>query len=154
MYYNRSIDDLVEPISTEGPWSLREKEKADVPVIPCLSCHPIHMENEPLEHPASMDDPAGIFYERGERQMLTGFYLRSDKMHLRADQLRGDRKAVGRFIRVLEFRFTDDLQEGLWIEGWKFLADFYPALFRQRAAERWRRPSKLPTASHRSSVAA
>jgi len=88
MYYDRTIADLVEPLSTTGPWSLKEPEKASQPVIPCLVCHPIHMENTPMAHPASMDDPSAIFYEREERNPLTGLYLRSDRMHLRADKLR------------------------------------------------------------------
>ncbi|MCB0130829.1 MAG: hypothetical protein KDD78_08265 [Caldilineaceae bacterium] len=40
--------------------------------------------------------------------------------------------------RTLEFDLTDELQEGLAIEGWEFLADFEPDLFRHGAAERWR----------------
>ena len=53
-----TIADLVEPLSTTGPWSLKQPEKANQPVIPCLACHPIHMENETLSHPGTMDDPA------------------------------------------------------------------------------------------------
>jgi len=87
MYYERTIKDLVEPISTTGPWSLKEPEKADQPVIPCLVCHPIHMENTPMAEVRSLDDPSAIFYERAERNPLTGLYLRADKMHLRADML-------------------------------------------------------------------
>lgn len=87
MYYDGSIKDLLEPLSTEGPWQLKEKGKATDPVIPCLTCHPIHMENEPMARPGTMDDPAAIHYQREERSALTGLYLRSDRMHLRADQL-------------------------------------------------------------------
>lgn len=46
--------------------------------------------------------------------------------------------------RTLEFDLTKDLQEGLASEGWEFLADFDPALFRHGAAERWRKLSHLP----------
>ena len=88
MYYDGNIEDLVEPVSTDGPWNLKEPGKASQPVIPCLACHPIHKENEPMAHPLSMDDPASIFYEREERLALTGLYLRSDRMHLFADHLR------------------------------------------------------------------
>jgi hypothetical protein len=88
MYYDGTIADLVEPISTTGPWSLKEPEKASQPVIPCLSCHPIHMENEPMARPGSFDDPSAIHYEREERHLLTGLYLRADRIHLRVDQLR------------------------------------------------------------------
>ena len=88
MYYEGTIKDLLEPLSTEGPWRLKEPEKASHPVIPCLACHPIHKENELMAHPSSMDEPFAIFYEREEREALTGIYLRSDRMHLRADMLR------------------------------------------------------------------
>ena len=88
MYYDRTIADLLTPLSTRGPWKLIDEKQASLPVIPCLACHPIHLENEPLEHPGNLDDPAAIFYERDERNALTGLYLRSDRMHLRADLLR------------------------------------------------------------------
>ena len=88
MYYDGTIADLLEPVSTTGPWKLKQVGKAKQAVIPCLTCHPIHMENEPMAHPGSMDDPQSIFYEREERNPLTGLYLRSDRMHLRADKLR------------------------------------------------------------------
>jgi len=46
--------------------------------------------------------------------------------------------------RVLEFELTDELQEGLATEGWEFLADFDPEMFRHGAAERWKEVAKLP----------
>ena len=55
--------------------------------------------------------------------------------------------------RTLEFDLTKEIQEGLSIEGWEFLAGFDPALFRHGAAGRWRELSKLPT-SHGLSHAA
>jgi hypothetical protein len=88
MYYEGNIASLVEPVSQQGPWHLKDPEKATQPVIPCLACHPIHLENELLGHPGSMDEPEAIFYEREERNPLTGLYIRSDKIHLRADHLR------------------------------------------------------------------
>ena len=88
MYYEGTISDLVEPISTTGPWNLKDESKANQPVIPCLVCHPIHMENETLSHPGTKDDPAATFYERDPREQYTGLYLRADKMHLRSDMLR------------------------------------------------------------------
>ena len=87
MYYDGNIASLVEPISTTGPWKLIREGQSELPVIPCLVCHPIHMENETMGTPGTMDDPAAIFYERQERNALTGLYLRSDHMHLRADML-------------------------------------------------------------------
>jgi hypothetical protein len=49
--------------------------------------------------------------------------------------------------RTLEFDLTEELQEGLAMEGWEFLADFDPGFFRTGAAERWRELKDLP-ASH------
>ncbi len=88
MYYGGTIEKLVEPLSTTGPWRLKDPDKASQHAIPCLTCHPIHMENERMGRPGSMDDPEGIFYARDERNPLTGLYLRSDRLHLRADMLR------------------------------------------------------------------
>jgi hypothetical protein len=88
MYYDGNMASLVEPLSTSGPWKLIREEQASLPVIPCLACHPIHMENELMGKPGAMDDPGAIFYERQERNALTGLFLRSDQIHLRADILR------------------------------------------------------------------
>lgn len=49
--------------------------------------------------------------------------------------------------RTLDFDLTDELQEGLALEGWEFLADFDPDFFRRGAADRWRELAKVP-ASH------
>jgi hypothetical protein len=46
--------------------------------------------------------------------------------------------------RTVEFDLTEELQEGLAIEGWEFLADFDPAFFRSGAAARWRALGALP----------
>ncbi len=38
----------------------------------------------------------------------------------------------------LTFELTPEVQEGLALEGWEYLADFPPALIRRGAAKRWR----------------
>lgn len=48
--------------------------------------------------------------------------------------------------RTLHFELTDEVREGLTLEGWEFLADFDPALFRTGAAERWRKIAQMPAA--------
>ena len=45
--------------------------------------------------------------------------------------------------RTLEFDLTKELQTGLALEGWEFLADFDPNLFRHGAAEQWRKLAHL-----------
>ena len=42
MFFNGHIEDLVTPISTTGPWALKDPAKADQPAIPCMACHQIH----------------------------------------------------------------------------------------------------------------
>jgi hypothetical protein len=101
MYFDGTITDLVEPISTEGPWKLLQDGKEEQHVIPCLACHPIHSENEPLVHLGTMDDPGATFYKREKRAPSNGLYLRSDRMHLRSDLLpKPDIFEEGRPVKV------------------------------------------------------
>lgn len=39
--------------------------------------------------------------------------------------------------RNLHFELTPELQAGLALEGWEYLADFDPALIRRGASRRW-----------------
>lgn len=41
--------------------------------------------------------------------------------------------------RNLKFTLTPEIQEGLAVEGWEYLADFAPALIRRGAQARWQR---------------
>jgi hypothetical protein len=50
--------------------------------------------------------------------------------------------------RTLEFDLTTEVQAGLALEGWEFLASFEPAFFRQGAADRWRQLAQVP-ATHK-----
>jgi len=49
MHFGGSIRELVQPIATTGPWSLKDSSLADHPVIPCLTCHQTHKEGVPLQ---------------------------------------------------------------------------------------------------------
>jgi hypothetical protein len=42
MFFEGDIEDLVTPISTNGPWALKDAAKASEPAIPCLACHQVH----------------------------------------------------------------------------------------------------------------
>jgi hypothetical protein len=42
MFFDGHIEDLVTPVATTGPWSLKNPAMASQPVIPCLACHQIH----------------------------------------------------------------------------------------------------------------
>ena len=42
MFYDGYIENLVTPISTNGPWTFQDAAKTDEPAIPCLACHQVH----------------------------------------------------------------------------------------------------------------
>ena len=42
MFFDGYIEDLITPISTNGPWALKQAAKAGQPAIPCLACHQVH----------------------------------------------------------------------------------------------------------------
>jgi len=77
MFYDKTITDLMEPISTKGPWNLKEKDKGLHPTVPCLACHQIHTPNEVLSK-GSLDK---------SRNPAIALYMRADKMYLRADKI-------------------------------------------------------------------
>lgn len=91
MFFEGTIYDLIKPVSNKGPWEIIDPGKKDDPVIPCLSCHEIHSENEIRKTPDSMSDPKSIFYDRkslAESEFSkAGLYIRADKIFLRADHL-------------------------------------------------------------------
>jgi hypothetical protein len=81
MFYDGTIADLMEPLDITGPWRLKDKDKADVATIPCLSCHQTHSENLPLS--ADLIDSLGYM----PRNPIASLYIRADKIHLRSDHL-------------------------------------------------------------------
>jgi hypothetical protein len=48
MHFEGGIRDLVTPVNTSGPWSLKRAGLAKQPAIPCLACHQVHAKGEPL----------------------------------------------------------------------------------------------------------
>ena len=91
MYYEGDIYELMEPVDNKGPWKLKDSNMEDMPTIPCLTCHEIHTKNETRKQVSNLKNPKAIFYEREERDVYFGLYLRADKIFLRADKL-GDPK--------------------------------------------------------------
>lgn len=82
MYYDGDINDLMQrPDSVGEKWSMLHPEQAEVKAIPCLACHKMHTENEPLM-------TADIDIEHNEpRNPAVSWYIRTDKRHRRADKL-------------------------------------------------------------------
>jgi hypothetical protein len=51
MHFDGWIGKVVQPVDTTGPWKLVNPEMANRPAIPCLSCHAIHREGQPMAKP-------------------------------------------------------------------------------------------------------
>ena len=52
MHFEGGIRDLVTPVNTDGPWTLRAPTLAGQPVIPCVTCHQLHRQGSPLARAA------------------------------------------------------------------------------------------------------
>ena len=48
MHYEGGIRDLVAPLNRTGPWRLTSAELADQPSMPCVTCHAMHREGQPM----------------------------------------------------------------------------------------------------------
>lgn len=80
MYYEGSITDLVEPISTEGPWNLIDEGQAGIPTIPCMACHQVHTDGFPIRDiPENLSDSLG--YEYNPARTGLGIYDRAEQRH-------------------------------------------------------------------------
>ena len=49
MHLEGGIADLVTPVNRAGPWKLATPELADRPAMPCVTCHEMHREGEPMQ---------------------------------------------------------------------------------------------------------
>ena len=80
MFYEGTVDDIVEPISTTGPWILKDELMAGKPTILCLTCHRMHSTGSPSINP-DYANPNLIFYGRAMQNNSIGFYSRHEKIH-------------------------------------------------------------------------
>lgn len=51
MHFEGGIQELVAPLNTRGPWKLLVPELANRPAMPCMACHQMHREGQPLKRP-------------------------------------------------------------------------------------------------------
>ncbi len=86
MFNEGTIWDLVEPISIEGPWNLKDEKLASMPTMPCMACHQIHSEGEPARRP-DYSRPENISYSRKLENNSIAFYVRNEKTHFNLDNL-------------------------------------------------------------------
>jgi len=80
MFFEGSIQDMVTPISTSGPWTMMKAEDANKPAIPCLACHEIHFKGSPANRP-DYSNPKMIASKREPRSPKPAFYDRREKRH-------------------------------------------------------------------------
>ena len=84
LFFDGTIEDLVTPVSTRGPWRLVNPQLINRPAIPCLSCHQIHSRQYSAVSP-----------EKASPQLVTenpgtspcGFYDRREKHYFTANEL-------------------------------------------------------------------
>lgn len=86
MFYEGTILDLVEPISKQGPWRMKDEKMAGKATIPCMACHMIHSKGEPAQRP-DYSTPENVFYRRMRGNNALGFYFRHEKTHFTPDDL-------------------------------------------------------------------
>ncbi len=111
MFYEGTIEDLVEPISIEGPWHLKEEGHADKPTMPCLTCHSVHEENFPTTEP-SFADVETIHYQRLEKIPTIGLYYRYEKDFFRVQELPRPKLLVDE----KPIKVSDDLSQRLCVQ--------------------------------------
>ncbi len=63
MHYEGDITSLVEPISTKGPWRLKDPGLAQRAAIPCMACHQMHRQGAPLHKAGREGRVAGVEQE-------------------------------------------------------------------------------------------
>ncbi len=51
MHFNGSVQSLVQPQNTIGPWQITRADFADQPTMPCQTCHQLHRKGEPQTKP-------------------------------------------------------------------------------------------------------
>ena len=99
MFFEGSIDQVVEPLSIKGPWKLKDEKLAKIPVIPCMACHQIHQAGSPKIKP-DYSDPKTIFYKKKGAIANLGLYDRNEKVYFPIAELPklnlwdGERKVI------------------------------------------------------------
>ncbi len=94
MFFEGRIEDLVQPISTKGPWKMVSTERAEQPAIPCLVCHEIHKTGEPAARP-DYAKPKMAASKRPGKPFPVSFYDRNEARHFEAAVLPQPRSLPG-----------------------------------------------------------
>jgi len=77
MHFGGSIQDIVQPLNTHGPWQLKRADFVNRPAIPCLTCHAVHREGETMskgsERVGAKQEivrPSLAFFDRRSREYM------------------------------------------------------------------------------------
>lgn len=63
MFFEGGVAEVVAPVSRTGPWRILPAGLAQQPTMPCLGCHAIHREGEPLRNARGQDRAPGAAQE-------------------------------------------------------------------------------------------
>jgi len=94
MFYEKTIEALVSPVSLHGPWKMLDTEQGSKPAIPCLACHEIHAKGGVATRP-DYTNPKTIFADRPSRLPRVSFYDRREERHFEAAVLPSPRLQEG-----------------------------------------------------------
>ncbi len=86
MFFAGGIQDLIVPVNTKGPWTMRQPAQATQPVIPCLACHEIHHRGAPAVAP-DYADPKKIFYAAPVDSLHAQLYYRYERTYFDVSRL-------------------------------------------------------------------
>jgi hypothetical protein len=84
-HFEGGIVDLVTPIDRKGPWRFVNGPDADLPAVPCLSCHSMHRPGAPLPARAQRVLVRGPAQEVARPSL--GLYDRRSLEHIGLDRL-------------------------------------------------------------------
>lgn len=80
MFYDKDITALIDFSENDGQIKVKDHQVIKRPTIPCLACHQIHTPNVEQKY-------LGNNLNNGNRNPVTGLYIRSEKIFMRYDQL-------------------------------------------------------------------
>ncbi len=78
MFFEGTVNDVVEPLKITGPWKLKDEKMSTRPTIPCMACHQIHQKGSPVTKP-DYADPKTIYYQQKDTVSMVSFYDRHEK---------------------------------------------------------------------------
>jgi hypothetical protein len=96
MFFDGAIRDLVAPISTAGPWTIKNSKVAGDSAIPCLACHAVHTDGAPHNQSTRKEAhrPSLAFFDRrsGEHVLVDNLTIPAMRDGDRAVRMSPDRR--------------------------------------------------------------